>query len=107
MSTSIVRDMCLSMAGMACASAIAVAGMDFSDKDPSHPNNSNSRLRNCWPAQRLSECVSEAPVTAASPASSAHVSVMPCREIVIDGSKSLPAISLNISNGRTFAEAPS
>ena len=34
MSTSIVRDMCLFTAGVACASAVAIAGVNFSDKEP-------------------------------------------------------------------------
>ena len=34
MSTSIVRDMCIFTAGVACASVVAVAGVNFSDKEP-------------------------------------------------------------------------
>jgi hypothetical protein len=37
MSTSIVRDMCIFTAGVACASVVAVAGVNFSDKEPITP----------------------------------------------------------------------
>src|SRR5262245_2047225 len=45
MSTSIVRDVCLFTAGMACASAIAVAGVNFSDKEPVTPQQFEQRAR--------------------------------------------------------------
>jgi hypothetical protein len=45
MSTSIVRDMCLFTAGLACASAVAIAGINFSDKEPITPQQFEQRAQ--------------------------------------------------------------